>query len=237
MVDYNIILLIIVVIIIIFINTLDNIKKHPLKILGSKYNEINIKINKQEIYNKKKKGSLLVVSHNYKHNDIFIIQQELFNNVDSTCMIVGQNAWWNKILYSLCRKNISLFPNNESNADKAIKTCIFIGITNNTVDKLNSYMNQGYNVIMFYTNYSKKTGIYNLIKLSNCDVYTGRITNNECIKAIDTKSWKNDFDIIFNSMNKHFNLEYNTFDKPGENELAEEYMLRLKKHLYETDIL
>ncbi len=39
-------------------------------------------------------------------------------------------------------------------------------------------MDQGYNIIIFYAKYRTSTGIYNLIKISNCDIFIARIMCN-----------------------------------------------------------
>jgi len=217
--DYNIILVIIVIVIIIIINTGDKIKDNPLSIIKSKYNEINIKLNKQEIYKKKTKiGSVIIVSHNYEHVDVLIIINELLTN-DSSCIIVAAYRPWNMLLSSLYKNSL--------------KKCNIVYITNNTVNKMKSYLEQGYNVIIFYYKYKTATGIFNLIKMSHCDVYTLRIScDKPHIQSIKNYNLVSLYKMFSDSFNNQYHIEYNTFDKPKDTELPDDYMTRLKNYIY-----
>ena len=218
MVDYNIILVIIVIIIIIIINTVNKIQENPLSIFKSTYNEINIKINKQEIYRRKKKGSLIILSHSYEHIDLIILYHELLKT-DPSCVLFGANRPWNWLLHSLFKSSFN--------------KCKVIYITKNTVNKMKLEIEQGYNVIVFYYQYKKDTGIYNLIKMTDCDIYTARITcNNPHIKSMKNNNIKSLYKMVSDSFNNQYHIEYNTFDKPTDNELPADYITRFKTHIY-----
>ena len=210
-------LLLVIIIIIIIINFIHKMKNNPLQLIGSNYNIIKLYKNPLLIPSKSC-GSLIIFSHNYQHVDLLIMISELINSKNKT-IICGNNAWWNKMVYNLYKKSYPFFK--------------FLPITNNTINKMTLYLKKGYNVIIFYYQFIKKTGIYHVIQMSNCNIYTARITcNNKHIKSIENETFSHVLLLLKDSINSTYQLEYNKMTKPYNDETSLMYMNRLKNKLY-----
>lgn len=123
---------------------------------NTKYSLLN---NFPIIHNKKSKGLLYIISHNFEHKDI-LITFKLFSKKNEKYYMLFANKNWNYLLEPLRPKNIE-----------------FIYIKEKTVDLISSKLLLGENVIMFLYEESTSTGPYYILKNTKSPLIIIKIKN------------------------------------------------------------
>ena len=160
------------------------------------------------------KGTLFICSHNYEHKDIFIIFKE-FSKINNKFSMLFADKSWNYLLEPVRPKNIE-----------------FIYIKNNTVNKLNSKLSLGFNIIIFLYNESISTGPFYILKNTQCPLILIKIKNLSTDKIAN--HYNNNINNIFiDNFFNYYSIQFKKM-KYAITKLTNKqtFMKQLKKNLY-----
>lgn len=160
-------------------------------------------------------GNLIVSTHDYEHKDIFIMLNELSKLYYNKFYVLFADKIWNILLEPLRPKNVE-----------------FIYVKNNTVNKLSSKIILGHNVVMFLYKESESSGIYHILKNTNCNLILTKINKNNKNNNI-TKNHTNSskLEIFLDNFNSSYN--FHTLQYKYDNSINSKlFMNNLKNVLY-----
>ena len=209
------------------------IRKKPIRLLLSSYKVNNTKnIDITSLYQKKNNGpgNLIIYSHDYNRADPLIAINEIKDN--------NKNKDYNAIISSRhsTKKLNNIFGNTRQNHNLEQ---LFIEKNSNLTEKCSDIIKNGSTVTIFLSYLNEKKGIYHIIKNSNCNVFLVRINcENPKLRTrlLEERHKINHINTYIKTINSVYQVDYDIFDNPTENESPEEYMTRLKKHLYLDNI-
>lgn len=161
-------------------------------------------------------GNLIVSTHDYEHKDIFIMLNELSKLCSNKFYVLFADKIWNILLEPLRPKNVE-----------------FIYVKNNTVNKLSSKINLGHNIVMFLYKESESSGIYHILKNTNCNLLLSKINKNSKNSRI-TKNHTNSskLEIFLNNFNSSYNFDTIQYDYDNNLLNSKLFMNDLKNILY-----
>ncbi len=108
----------------------------------------------------------------------------------------------------------------------------FIYVKKNTVNILSEKLNNYNNVIMYLYKDSDSSGLYYILKNTNCNLITIKI---KCINKNNISNHYNGnyFDIYMDNLNNTYSIKYDKIDyKLEDYKNSKEFMNYIKSHLY-----
>lgn len=155
------------------------------------YNIIENKLSKTLKLNtlQNKIGTLFVGTHNFEHKDIFI-SFNYFSKLKSQFYMLFADKTWNHLLE----------PTRPTNIE-------FIYVKEKTVEKLTSKLLMGENIIMFLYKESNSSGLYYILKNTNCPLIFFKINREDSNKNIMNHYNSSFSDIFISNFLKKFTLK------------------------------
>lgn len=155
------------------------------------YNIIENKLSKTLKLNtlQNKIGTLFVGTHNFEHKDIFI-SFNYFSKLKSHFYMLFADKMWNHLLEPTRPNNIE-----------------FIYVKEKTVEKLSSKLLIGENIIMFLYKESNSSGLYYILKNTNCPLIFFKINREDSNKNIMNHYNSSFSDIFISNFLKKFTLK------------------------------
>lgn len=170
--------------------------------------------NNNQIQNK-----LYIVTHDYEHKDIFIVLKELSKKKENFYILFADKIW-NRAIELVRPNNIEFIYTKNSG--------------NGTVSKLSNKLLLGYNIVIFLYKETNSSGLYWIIKETNCLVTLIKIKGIQNDKIIQGYNHfdNNPFEIFINNLFNNYLIEYSDFNYNNYLENKDFFMKNLINNLY-----
>jgi hypothetical protein len=140
------------------------------------------------------KQQLIVSTHDYEHIDIFILLDQVMNQLNHVTIVFADHLW-NYILYLYIR----ILGYNHIH---------FLFITDNTVNKVLSILQRDETVIIYSYRHNESSGIYHILQQTKSPLYLCKIKSDHEYTNLETHDI---FTIIYENFGTHYDLNYKSY--------------------------